>query len=245
MSDRTDASLKRRNCRVIIRDTVSVIIPCYKQAGFLSDAIERVLPQTHPHIEVIVVDDGSPDNTRDVASRYPRVRCIRQENQGLSAARNTGIRESKGEFLVFLDADDRLIPNALETGLKSFRRNPGAAVVVGKHRSISAEGLPLPTAERPFVEKDHFLELLRGNWIACLSSVMYQRRVFDDVKGFNTSLRAAEDYDLYLRVAQKFAMACHRNVVAEYRYHGDSISSNHQLMSNHIARILQSQLKEV
>src|SRR5262249_42246186 len=76
-------------------------------------------------------------------------------------------------------------------------------------------------------------------------SVMYQRRVIDDVKGFNTSLRAAEDYDLYLRVAQKFAMACHRNVVAEYRYHGDSISSNHQLMSNHIARILQSQLKEV
>src|SRR5262245_37523889 len=245
MSDRTDASLKRRNCRVIIRDTVSVIIPCYKQAGFLSDAIERVLPQTHPHLEVIVVDDGSPDNTSDVASRYPRVRCIRQESQGPSAARNTGIRESTGDFLVFLDADDGLIPNALETGLKYFRRNPVAAGVVVKHRRISAEGLPLPTAERPTVEKDHFVELLRGNWIACLSSVMYQRRVFDDVKGFNTSLRAAEDYDLYLRVAQKFAMACHRNVVAECRYHEDSASNNQKLMLEQTITVLRSQLKGI
>ena len=65
---------------MIIRDTVSVIIPCYKQAGFLTDAIESVLAQSHPHLEVIVVDDGSPDDTSDVASRYPRVRCIRQEN---------------------------------------------------------------------------------------------------------------------------------------------------------------------
>ena len=228
-----------------MHDTVSVIIPCYKQAGFLSDAIESVVAQTHSHLEVIVVDDGSPDDTSDVASRYPRVRCIRQENQGLSAARNTGIRESTGDFLVFLDADDRLIPNALETGLKCFRRNPGAAVVVGKHRVISAEGLPLPTAELPTVEKDHFVELLRGNWIACPASVMYQRRVFDDIKGFNTSLRAAEDYDLYLRVAQKFAMACHRNVVAEYRYHGDSMSNNQSLMLEQSITVLRSQLKGI
>jgi glycosyltransferase involved in cell wall biosynthesis len=229
-----------------MHDTVSVIIPCYKQAGFLSDAIESVLAQTHPYVEIIVVDDGSPDNTGDVALSYPGVRCIRQENQGLSAARNTGIRESTGNFLVFLDADDRLIPNALETGLKSFRRNPGAAVVVGKHRRISAEGLPLPTAELPTVEKDHFVELLRGNCkIACPATVMYQRWVFDEIRGFNTSLRAAEDYDLYLRIAQKFAMACHGNVVAEYRNHGDSMSSNQKLMLEQVITVLRAQLKGI
>ena len=228
-----------------MHDTVSVIIPCYKQAGFLSDAIESVLAQTHPYVEIIVVDDGSPDDTSDVALRYTGVRCIRQRNQGLAAARNTGIRESTGDFLVFLDADDRLIPDALETGLKCFRRNPGATVVVGKHRRISAEGLTLPTAELRTVEKDHFVELLRGNWIACLSSVMFQRRVFDDIKGFNTSLQAAEDYDLYLRIAQKFAMACHRNVVAEYRHHGDSMSSNKKLMLEQVIIVLRSQLKGI
>jgi glycosyltransferase involved in cell wall biosynthesis len=228
-----------------MHDTVSVIIPCYKQAGFLSDAIESVLAQTHPYVEIIVVDDGSPDNTGDVALRYPGVRCIRQENQGLSAARNTGIRESTGNFLVFLDADDRLISNALETGLKSFGRNPGAAVVVGKHRRISAKGSPLPTREMRPVEKDHYVELLRVNFIACPATVMYQRWVFDEIKGFNTSLRAAEDYDLYLRVAQKFAMACHRNVVAEYRNHGDSMSSNQKLMLEQIITVLRSQLKGI
>src|SRR5215212_9690625 len=91
---------------------VSVVIPCYNQAHFLSEAIESVLAQTHPNFEIIVVDDGSTDNTSEVAARYPGVRHIRQDNQGLAAARNTGLRESKGTCLVFLDADDRLLPNA-------------------------------------------------------------------------------------------------------------------------------------
>jgi glycosyltransferase involved in cell wall biosynthesis len=230
---------------VIIRNTVSVIIPCYKQAGFLTDAIESVLAQTHPHIEVIVVDDGSPDDTSDVASRYPGVRCIRQQNQGLSAARNTGIRESEGEFLVFLDADDRLTPKALESGVQHLRQCPSAAFVAGKHRNISIDGSPLPTMQRPHIDRDHYVELLRANYIGCPASVMYRRVVFDDVHGFDTTVNPASDYDLYLRIARKFATSCHTDIVAEYRVHGDSMSNNHQLMSNHIARVLQSQLKEV
>ena len=96
---------------------VSVVIPCYNQAHFLGEAIESVLKQTYKHFEIVVVDDGSTDNTSEVARRYSGIRCIEQANQGLSAARNTGIRESKGEYLVFLDADDRLRPIALEAGL--------------------------------------------------------------------------------------------------------------------------------
>jgi glycosyltransferase involved in cell wall biosynthesis len=230
---------------VIIRDTVSVVIPCYKQAGFLAEAIESVLAQSHPHLEVIVVDDGSPDDTSDVAALYPRVRCIRQENQGLSAARNTGIRESKGEFLVFLDADDRLTPKALESGVQHLRQCPSAAFVAGRHRNIAIDGSPLPTRQRPDIGRDHYVELLRANYIGCPATVMYRRAVFDDVLGFDATVNPASDYDLYLRIARKFATSLHTEIVAEYRKHGDSMSNNHQLMLNHIARVLQSQLKEV
>ena len=220
-------------------------ILCYKQAGALTDAIESVLAQTHPHLEVIVVDDGSPDDTSDVASRYPRVRCIRQENQGLAAARNTGIRESEGEFLVFLDADDRLTPKALESGVQHLRQCPGAAFVAGKHKNFSIDGSPVPTMQRRHIAKDHYLELLRACYIGCPACVMYRRSVFDDVHGFDTKVNPASDYDLYLRIAQKFPIAFHTDTVAEYRKHSDSMSNNHQLMSNHIARVLQAQLKEV
>jgi glycosyltransferase involved in cell wall biosynthesis len=228
-----------------MHDTVSVIIPCFKQACFLTDAIESVLAQSYPHLEVIVVDDGSPDDTSDVASRYPGVRYIRQENQGLSAARNTGIRESQGEFLVFLDADDRLTPKALESGVQQLRQCPSAAFVAGKHRHISIDGSPLPSMQSRHIDRDHYVELLRANYIGCPANVMYRRAVFDDVHGFDTSLRAVEDYDLYLRVARKFVMACHRNVVAEYRTHGDSMSSNHKLMLEQVITVLRSQLKQV
>ena len=230
---------------MIIRDTVSVIIPCYKQAGFLTDAIESVLGQTHPHIEVIVVDDGSPDDTSGVVSRYPRVRCIRQENQGLSAARNTGIRESEGEFLVFLDADDRLTPMALESGVQHLRQCPSAAFVAGKHRNISIDGSPLPTMQRPHMDRDPYVELLRTNFIGCPANVMYRRAVFDDVHEFDTTVNAASDYDLYLRIARKFTTSFHTDIVAEYREHGESMSNNHQLMSNHVITVLRSQWKEV
>jgi len=228
-----------------MHDLVSVVIPCYKQAGFLAEAIGSVLAQTHSYVEIIVVDDGSPDNTSDVALSYQGVRCIRQENQGLSAARNTGIRESKGEFLVFLDADDRLTPNALERGLHHLRVFPSAAFVAGKHRNISIDGSPLPTTQRRHIDKDHYVELLRANYVGCPATVMYRRTVFDVVHGFDTAVNPASDYDLYLRIAQKFAISFHTDVVAEYRKHGDSMSNNHQLMSNHIARVLGSQLKQI
>src|ERR671912_965329 len=108
---------------------VSVVIPCYNQAHFLGEAIESVLSQTYPHFEIVVVDDGSTDNTQEVAARYPGVRYIRQENQGLAGARNAGIRRSNGSYLVFLDADDRLLPEALEVGLEHLNAHPECAFV--------------------------------------------------------------------------------------------------------------------
>ena len=99
---------------------VTVVIPCYNQAHFLGEAIESVLSQSYRNFELIVVDDGSTDETSEVASRYERVRLFQQENQGLAGARNRGLGEAKGEYVVFLDADDRLLAGALEAGLRCF-----------------------------------------------------------------------------------------------------------------------------
>ena len=115
---------------------VSVIVPCYEQAPYLEEAIESVLAQTYAQVEVVVVDDGSPDNAARVAARFPGVRLVRQPNQGLAGARNTGIRESEGELLVFLDADDRLLPRALEAGVAELRNHPEAAFAFGRYRRI-------------------------------------------------------------------------------------------------------------
>src|ERR687898_3616338 len=116
--------LLREDSQVEAAPLVSVVIPCYNQARFLGEAIESVLAQSYPHFEVIVVDDGSTDNTSEVAASYAGVRYIRQENQGLAGARNAGIRRSRGSYLVFLDADDRLLADALEAGLASLEEHP-------------------------------------------------------------------------------------------------------------------------
>src|SRR5829696_2931566 len=108
---------------------VSVVVPCYNQARFLGEAIESVLAQSHPLFEVVVVDDGSTDDTSEVAARYPGVRLVRQENRGLSGARNAGLARSRGEYVVFLDADDRLLPGALEAGVERLGANPQCAFV--------------------------------------------------------------------------------------------------------------------
>src|SRR4051812_33839695 len=119
---------------------VSVIIPCYNQARFLGQAIESVSRQDYPQFEVIVVDDGSTDDTSEVAARYPGVRVIRQKQLGISAARNRGLRESTGSYLVFLDSDDRLLPHALRIGMNYLLDHSECAFVFGIHQKISADG---------------------------------------------------------------------------------------------------------
>src|SRR5215210_7397761 len=113
---------------------VSVVIPCYNQAHFLDEAIESVLSQSYTNFEVIVVDDGSTDTTSEVASGHADagVRLFRQENRGLAGARNRGLAESKGEYVVFLDSDDRLLGEALAVGVRELKSHPGCAFVAGR-----------------------------------------------------------------------------------------------------------------
>src|SRR5258706_320511 len=100
---------------------VSVVIVCHNQARYLQEAIDSVIGQTVDGVEIVVVDDGSTDETPSVAQSYSEVRYVYQENCGLASARNTGLRESSGEYIAFLDADDRLLPRAVESGLHLYR----------------------------------------------------------------------------------------------------------------------------
>ncbi len=224
---------------------VTVVIPCYNQAHFLGEAIESVLAQSYPHFEVVVVDDGSTDETSKVAERYPGVRCIRQENRGLSGARNSGLARSEGEYVVFSDADDRLVPEALEVGVEQLSAHPGCALVAGHCRFIALDG-SLVKWQQPLVERDHYGVLLGGNnYIWMPAEVMYRRAVFETVGGFDTSMNAAADYDLYLRIAREFPIHCHDRVVADYRQHDTSMSRNSALMLKAVLAVLRSQRKYV
>ena len=128
------------------KELVTVVVTCYNQGRFLPESIGSLLSQTRRPDEILLVDDGSTDNTRDQVRRFPEVIYIRQDNSGLAAARNTGLRRSRGDLLVFLDADDRLVPQALEAGLDDFAAHPECAFVFGAFRRIDATGKPL--AER-------------------------------------------------------------------------------------------------
>jgi glycosyltransferase involved in cell wall biosynthesis len=206
---------------------VSVIIPCYNQAHFLAEAIESVLAQTYAQFEIVVVDDGSTDNTSAVAARYPGVRCIWQDNQGLAEARNTGIKKSNGNYLVFLDADDRLLPEALGAGLTALNSHPECAFVFGRCRVVGIDGAPLPGWQQPHFDEDYYGSLLRGNYIWMPAMVMYRRAVFESGKGFSPQMKGTEDYALYLQVTRNFPIYFHGQEVAEYRQHGSNM--NHTL----------------
>ena len=173
----------------------SVIIPCYNQAHFLHEAIESASAQTYSHREILVVDDGTTDNTAKVTAGYPGVRYVRQENLGVASARNTGFKQSRGEYLVFLDADDRLLPEALRVGVDCLRQHPDCAFASGHCRLIVADGSFLAKSEQLYVSREHYLELLRRNYIWCPASVTYRRSAFELVNGFDPSLGIALDLD--------------------------------------------------
>src|SRR5215217_6953375 len=227
---------------------VSVVIPCYNQARFLGEAIRSVLCQGYSDLEIIVVDDGSEDGTEEVASGYakedPRVRLIRQENRGLAAARNRGLAEAGGEYVVFLDSDDRLVSEALEVGVRELEAHPGCAFVSGICRKITADGSIVPGWEQFRVRDDPYLELLRSCPVY-VPAVMYRRSVFDAVGGFDASYRAAEDYDLYYRILERFPVYCHDTLVAEIRRHGANMTRDRTLMLKYNMAALRSQRKRV
>lgn len=217
---------------------MAVVITTYNHAHFLQEAIRSVLGQTHPADEIVVVDDGSSDDPAAVVAAHPGITLLSQHNQGLSAARNAGLHRVRSDKLVFLDADDRLLPYALAAGLQCFAGAPASGFVYGGYRLIDAQGRPFgqvmhhhPASATPY------RDLLRGNPIGMHATVMYDRARLLAGGGFDVAVKRCEDYEVYLRMARQGGIASHPQLVAEYRWHGSNMSSNHREMLDWALRV--------
>jgi glycosyltransferase involved in cell wall biosynthesis len=219
---------------------VSVVIPCFNQAHLMAEAIESVASQSYEPIETIVVDDGSTDGTFAVARGYG-VRCIRQKNRGVAGARNTGMRASKGNFLLFLDSDDLLAHDSVEAGVSCLKRHRDVAFVFGRPDVV---GLAPGVAPRR-VETDFYRSLLEGNYIWMPGLVLFRRWAFDAVKGFDLRLNGGADYDLYLRITRRFPVAFCAEMHGTYRRHGASMSNDSARMFRDTSAALRSQRRHV
>lgn len=196
-------------------DLVSIVIPCYKQAQYLGEAIESALNQTYKNIEVIVVNDGSPDNTSEVAKRYP-VRLIEKENGGVSSARNAGIKAAKGKWIATLDADDKIKPDFVKKTIGISDIVGTMQETFGDQERIYEPPNQFPTAEQEIVE----------NQINCCS--LFKREIWEKIGGNDEDMRDGyEDWDFWIRATQ----AGYRIVVVMeplmlYRKHGVSMMTD-------------------
>ena len=218
---------------------ISVIIPTYNYAHFLPRAVESVLAQTYRNFEVIIIDDGSADNTSSVIKEDSYVKYFYQKNKGLSAARNAGIKKSKGDYLVFLDADDWLETDALNQNLLAIKDKPDVAFVSGNYYFFQAEtnklfhvGIHVPS--------NHYMRLLQSNYIGMHAAVLFQRWVFNEF-GYDENLKACEDYDLYLNIARKYPVLHHEKFIATYYFHFSGLSHDHEVMMHSVKRVIQKQ----
>lgn len=208
---------------------VSVIIPSYNSANFLPEAIESVLKQTYPVFEIIVVDDGSTDETKQVCDRYPTIKYIYQSNQGLIGARNTGFYASKGEYILFFDSDDCLLPNAVEAGVNCINAYPEAGFVFGNYvfQLMNPDGSY--TTEEIYDNQKvaaNYENILAGKLKLQVASVLFRRTAVESVGAFDPNSKGGEDYNLFLRVARQFPIHFHGQTVLEYRYNSGNMSGN-------------------
>jgi len=195
---------------------IDVIIPCFNGESFILRALNSVNAQTHPPKRVIVVDDGSTDKSAELAKGFSTARfeltVHSQENGGLSSARNSGIRLSSAPFLAFLDCDDEWLPEKLELQAREIQDGGSSLGLVFcdwidiDEFSNEIANSPWKTEKKLFVPKN-FNELLKGNRIySSGSGVLIRKKCFDEVGFFDESLRAIEDWDMWLRVIQKYGV---------------------------------------
>lgn len=218
---------------------VSIIIPAYNQARYLADTVQSVLAQTFGEFELIIVDDGSTDNTGEVAKAFSdrRVRYIHQANKGLSGARNTGIAHAQAPNLVFLDADDWLVPQALSLHREAQQKHPEAGVTIGSWVFTNSQGEPFAEEVLPQSSLD-LATLLMGNPLP-VHGAMVKRSWLDKVGVFDESLRACEDWDLWLRLALigcPFSLFPQR--VCAYRMHEGQMTKQPERMRTAMLRVL-------
>ncbi len=208
---------------------VSVIIPTYNRAQYIAQAVDSVLAQSYKDYEIVIVDDGSTDNTREVIEGYSTVRYIAQSNRGEAGARNTGIRNTTGEYLAFLDADDTFLPAMLETQVALLESDPDVAVAYSDVNLSDERGQVrgrlssvIPGGK---VSGHVFEALVRGNFLT-VNSVLVRRAVLKRVGLFEETIRTFPDWDLWLRIAAEYPFLYQDVPLANYRMHSQMVSQD-------------------
>ena len=204
---------------------VSVIIPTFNRAWSLKEAIDSVLSQDYPHLELIVVDDGSTDSTHAILDSYgERIKRLRQENRGVSSARNHGIRIADGDLIAFLDSDDRWMKKKISTQVQFFKNHPEAMI-------CQTEEIWIRNGNRVNKKKIHQKpsgDIFEPSLTLCLvspSAVMMRRNFFNEAGLFDETLPACEDYDLWLRASASLPVFLIETPLIEKRGgHSDQLS---------------------
>lgn len=221
----------------------SIIIPNYNHARYIGAAIGSALQQRYPHVEIIVVDDGSTDDSRAVVAPFVaqsggRVRYLYQENRGLSAARNTGIAASRGEFVAVLDADDLYEPAFLTTMIRALQADPAAGAAYCGYRFVDQENRPLPGGESRLVPPEHLYQALaEGNFLVP-EAMLVRRACYTAVGPFDETLRACEDMDMWMRIAQRYKVIGVADELTRHRVLAGSMSSNPTRMTDNRLAVL-------
>lgn len=210
---------------------VSVVIPTFNHGRYVGEAVRSALDQSYQDLEVIVIDDGSTDDTREVIRGFGgRVRYFHQENRGLAAARNRGIEESRGSFVAFLDADDLWLPRKLERQLEVFDQHPSASLVYAGIFEVDGEGRVL-TEVRPRHRGMALPQLLLDNVvIGSGTTAVVPRECLREVGGFDERLPVCEDWDLWLRIVRRYELDYADEPLAMYRLHAGNIHKDHERM---------------
>jgi glycosyltransferase involved in cell wall biosynthesis len=209
---------------------VSIVIPCFNQARFLPVSLGSAHAQNWPSIESIVVDDGSTDETSAVARSHGAKIVVRQENRGLSGARNAGLAAAHGEYVLFLDADDELLPDAVRTGVDVLERHPEIAGVGRRCLPVDVNGHPLPVTYTAPHSSDLYAELLSNNVVWTPGAALFRRKSIQALGGFPLEDSPAADYAVLLALARRGQLIIDPRDVVRYRKHDSNMSHDPMLM---------------
>jgi len=220
---------------------LSVVIPSYNRADYIGETIESVLQQTYSNIEVVVIDDGSTDNTAQVVEPFaPRVRYIRQENAERGASRNHGLRLAKGEYIAFLDSDDLWLPDKAERGIHFLRDRPGVGMLCTDAIEIDGEG-----NERRLLHARGYSgkvtgKLLQNNFVI-MPTHLARTSVVREIGGFREErkLSGSEDWEMWVRLSLVAEIAYIPQVTAKYRVHTANTMSSAEGMQRSMGRAAQ------
>ena len=212
--------------------TVSVIIPTYNRANLVDKAIKSVLSQTYQDFEIIVIDDGSTDNTEEIIRGFKdkRVKYIKKykKNRGISATRNIGIKVARGKYIASLDSDDEWLPDKLDKQIKILQDGPPELGVVYSNSCYIDESgknmnkLPKPKKLEGYIYED----LLGGNYVGTPSTVLIRKECFQQVGLFDDLLNAQADWDMWIRIAKYYRFALIKTPLVRYRLHSNQLSKN-------------------